>query len=292
MPVLTDLLAGLMPAFMLRALLAGMALALVTGPMGCFVVWRRMAYFGDTVAHAALLGVALALALEADLFVGMLAVGVAVALALYLLQDRLALATDTLLGILSHGALAFGIVTIALLPDARFDLMGYLFGDILAVSWAEVGMIWAGALGLLAVLGWLWRPLLAVTVSPDLAAAERLSVLGINARRARLLYVLALALLIALAIRLVGILLITAMLIVPAAAARPFSRTPEAMALLASTVGLLSIGGGLSASYWLDTATGPSVVVVAVLLFIAGHLGLRLWRGLGARPAAHVSSNP
>ena len=256
-----------MDDFIVRALLAGLGVALVAGPMGCFVVWRRMAYFGDTVAHASLLGVAMALMLDANILVGVLAVGSAIALALFLLQDRLALATDTLLGILSHGSLAVGLVAIAMMANVRVDLLGYLFGDILAVGWSDLAVIWGGALVLLGLLAMLWRPLLAVTVSPDIAAAE-----GLPAQRTRLVYVLALAVLIALAMKLIGILLITALLIIPAAAARPFASSPEAMAVLAALIGAVSVGGGVGVSLMLDTPSGPSIVVTAVLLFTLGLL--------------------
>ena len=254
-----------MDDFILRALLAGLGVALIAGPMGCFVVWRRMAYFGDTVAHASLLGVALAIMLEINIFIGVLAIGSLIALTLFILQDRLALATDTLLGILSHASLAFGLVAISMMSNLRVDLLGYLFGDILAVGWLDLAIIWGGAVVLLGLLALMWRPLLAVTVSPDLAAAE-----GLPAQRTRLVYVLALAVLIALAMKLIGILLITALLIIPAAAARPFAGSPEVMAVMAALIGAASVGGGVGASLMLDTPSGPSIVVTAVLLFVLG----------------------
>lgn len=254
-----------MDDFILRALLAGLGVAIIAGPMGCFVVWRRMAYFGDTVAHAALLGVAMALVLQLNILVGVLAVGSAIAVALFLLQDRLALATDTLLGILSHGSLAVGLLAISWMTSLRVDLISYLFGDILAVSWSDLTVIWSGAVVLLALLAFMWRPLLAVTVSPDLAAAE-----GLPTRRTRLAYVLALAVLIALAMKLIGILLITALLIIPAAAVRPFARNPEIMALMAAAAGATAVGSGIGASMLFDTPSGPSIVVAAVVLFALG----------------------
>lgn len=268
-----------MDDFLIRALLAGIGVALVAGPLGCFVVWRRMAYFGDTVAHASLLGVALALILEINLTLGVLAIGSAVAVALFVLQGRLQIATDTLLGILSHSALAIGLVTISLLSNMRIDLLGYLFGDILAVGWSDLAIIWGGAALLLGLIVKLWRPLLAVTVCPDVAAAE-----GLPTQRTRLAYVLALAVLIALSMKLVGILLITSLLIIPAAAARQFARTPEMMALIAVGLGCLSVAGGLGASLTFDTPSGPSIVVAAVVIFM---LGLMVPR----RSAPHSNPN-
>ncbi|MEO0392430.1 MAG: iron chelate uptake ABC transporter family permease subunit [Pseudomonadota bacterium] len=255
----------MMDDFILRALLAGFGVAVIAGPMGCFVVWRRMAYFGDTVAHAALLGVALAILLDVNILAGVLAVGLTIAVALFVLQDRLSLATDTLLGILSHASLALGLLAIAMMTGIRVDLLGYLFGDILTVGWSDLLVIWGGACVLLGLLAIMWRPLLALTVSPDLAAAE-----GVPARRVRLAYVLALAVLIALAMKLIGILLITALLIIPAAAARPFARNPEAMALVAALIGAVSVSGGIGASLAFDTPSGPSIVVTAVVLFALG----------------------
>ncbi|MBV6633767.1 MAG: metal ABC transporter permease [Alphaproteobacteria bacterium] len=254
-----------MDDFLIRALLAGIGVALVAGPMGCFVVWRRMAYFGDTVAHASLLGVGLALILEVDLTLGVLATSCVVATTLFALQGRLQIATDTLLGILSHSALAVGLVAISLLSGLRIDLLSYLFGDILAVAWSDLVVIWGGAALLLGLMIKLWRPLLAITVCPDVAAAE-----GLPAQRTRLVYVLALAVLIALSMKLVGILLITSLLIIPAAAARPFAKSPEMMAMMAAGLGCLSVAGGLGASLTFDTPSGPSIVVAAVTLFILG----------------------
>jgi zinc transport system permease protein len=206
MPVLDD--------FFTRALVAGVGLALTTGPLGCFIVWRRMAYFGDTMAHSALLGVAMALLLEINLMFGVFAVAVLVSLALLLLQRRGALSTDALLGILSHSTLALGLVMVAFMTWVRVDLMSFLFGDILAVSRLDILFIYAGGAIVLGVLAWLWRPLLAATVSEELAEAE-----GMSPERSRLVFMLLMALVIAIAMKIVGILLITSLLIIPAAAA-------------------------------------------------------------------------
>lgn len=251
-----------MDEFLLRALLAGLGVALVAGPLGAFVVWRRMAYFGDTLAHSALLGVALAYLLSIDLNLGVLITCVAVALILLALQRQQRLASDTLLGILAHTALSLGLVTLAFLETLRVDLMGFLFGDILAVGWRDVALIWAGGLVVLGALALLWRPLLAITVHEELAQVE-----GVPVVRVRLALTLLLAVVVALAMKVVGILLITSLLIIPAAAARRFSRTPEAMAALAALAGCLAVAGGLAGSLRLDTPAGPSVVVAAALLF-------------------------
>ncbi len=248
--------------FLIRALVAGVGIALVAGPLGCFIVWRRMAYFGDTMAHSALLGVALGFLLDFHPTLGVLAVTVLIALALLSLQNRPWLATDTALGILSHASLSLGLVVIGLMAWLRLDLMGYLFGDILAVTTGEILWIYLGGAGVLATLLAIWRPLLAATVHEDLARAE-----GVATFRVRLIFMLLIALVIALAMKLVGILLLTALLIIPAAAARRLARAPETMALGAAAVGVVAVVLGLQASLYLDTPSGPSIVLAAALIF-------------------------
>lgn len=263
--------------FFLRALAAGVGLALTTGPLGCFIVWRRMAYFGDTMAHSALLGIALSFLFEINLMVGVFLVAAMVSVALMLLQRRGALPTDALLGILSHSTLAVGLVLVAFMTWVRVDLMGFLFGDILAVTVADLALIWGGGAVILAALAWLWRPLLAATVSAELAEVE-----GLRPERARLAFMLMMALVIAIAMKLVGILLITSLLIIPAATARRFAETPEQMAVLASAIGVLAVAGGLFGSLEFDTPSGPSIVVAALVLFLASLLPLARAQGGGA----------
>ncbi len=249
--------------FFIRAIIAGSGLALTVGPLGCYVVWRRMAYFGDTMAHSALLGVALAFLLNISLIVGVFAVAVTASLVLLALQSRNALPTDALLGILSHSTLALGLVIIAFMTSLRVDLMGFLFGDILAVSRLDIAIIYVGGIVVLAVLIAIWRPLLAATVNIELAQAE-----GLNPERARIIFMLLMASVIAMAMKIVGILLITSLLIIPAAAARRFASTPEQMAVYASLIGALAVAAGLFGSLKFDTPSGPSIVVAALTLFL------------------------
>ena len=248
--------------FFTRALIAGIGLALVTGPLGCFIVWRRMSYFGDTMAHSALLGVALALVLQVDVTLGVFIIAAAVAGALLLLQRRATISTDALLGILSHSALAIGLV-VAFLSGIRVDLMGFLFGDILAVTVTDIAVIWLGGAVILGVLIALWRPLLAATVNADLAEAE-----GMRPEVSRIVLMLLLASVIAIAMKIVGVLLITALLIIPAATARRVSGTPEQMAVIAAVAGAVGVTGGLFGSLRFDTPSGPSIVVAALVLFL------------------------
>ncbi|MFZ5789875.1 MAG: iron chelate uptake ABC transporter family permease subunit [Pseudomonadota bacterium] len=256
-----------MSDFLLRALLGGIGVALVAGPLGCFVVWRRMAFFGDALAHAALLGVALGFLLGIDLELGVLATSLVFAGLLVRLQRQRLVASDTLLAILSYGALSAGLVAIAFMPAMQIDLLSYLFGDILAVGRTDLVWIWGGGLAALAGLLLIWRPLLAITLNEELAAAE-----GVPVERVRLAVMLLVALLVGIAMKIVGILLITALMILPAAAVRPFSRTPEQMAALSSLLGVLSVVGGLGLSLELDAPAGPSVVLVACVFFAAGQI--------------------
>jgi zinc transport system permease protein len=252
--------------FLWRALAAGVGVALVAGPFGSFVIWRRMAYFGDTLAHASLLGVALAFALRVNLAAGVLVVCAAVALLLLALQRRNRLPGDAILGILSHGALSLGLVTVAFLQTLRVDLISYLFGDVLAITRADLFWIYGGGLVTLAALLALWKPLLAMTVHEELARVE-----GVRVDLVQAAFVLLLAVVVALMMKVVGMLLITALLIIPAAAARRFVRSPEAMAVAAALLGCLAVAGGLWGSLRWDTPAGPSVVVAAAALFALGE---------------------
>ncbi len=255
--------------FLVRALLAGTGVALAAGPLGCFVVWRRMAYFGDATAHAALLGVTLALATELPVVAGVTLAALAMALTVSLGAGR-SYAADTLLGVASHAALATGLVALSFMHGVRVDLMAYLFGDILAVTRGDLAVIFTGAGLIIALLAWRWRNLLLATLSEDLAAAA-----GVDPRRERLVLTLALALLVAVALKVVGVLLVTAMLIVPAAAARGFARTPESMAAGAVAVGMVAAVAGLAGSWRLDTPAGPSIVVAAVVVLVAINAVIR-----------------
>lgn len=251
--------------FFLRAILAGVGLALTTGPLGCFVIWRRMAYFGDTMAHSALLGVALSLLFSLNLMVSVFLVAAIVSLVLLVLQKRQALSADALLGILSHSTLAIGLVLVAFMSWVRIDLIAFLFGDILAVTTTDIAVIWGGGALVVALIALLWGPLLAATVNAELAEAE-----GLHPERARLAFMLLMALVIAIAMKIVGIMLITSLLIIPAAAAQRHARTPEQMAIGASFLGMLAVAAGLSLSWFQDTPAGPSIVVSAAAIFLAG----------------------
>lgn len=253
-----------MDDFLIRALLAGLGVALAAGPLGCFVVWRRMAYFGDALAHSALLGVALAAALQVNLLLGVVAFSLVLAAGLVALERQRLLATDTLLGILAHGGLALGLIALSFLDTVRIDLLSLLFGDILAATRADLALIALMLVVVLGALAALWRPLLAATVQAELAAVE-----GVRVGGAKLAFTLLLAALVGVGMKVVGVMLIVALLIVPAAAARRLARTPEQMAAGASALGALSVALGLWGSMTWDVPSGPAIVTAAILLFAA-----------------------
>ena len=250
--------------FLMRALLAGLGLAIVAAPLGCFVVWRRMAYYGETVAQAGLIGIAAGLALSLNLTASVLVVTLVVSALLVLLSRQQLVPFDSLLGLLAHAALAVGVIAASLVRGPQLDLMAFLFGDIFAITSTDLRWIYIGGAVALGALVFVWRPLLALSVHEDLAAAE-----GVPTDRVKLMFVLILALVVAIAIKIVGVLLTIAFLIMPAAAARPLSETPEQMALIAAIFGALSVALGLFVSVTFDTPGGPSIVLMLALFFAA-----------------------
>ena len=271
--------------FFIRAVIGGIGVALVAGPVGCFIIWRRLAYFGDTLSHSALLGVAMALLLETNVTIAVFLVSVVASLLLLVLQRRAALSSDALLGLLAHSTLAVGLVVLAFMTWVRVDLMGFLFGDILAMTKIDLAVIWGGGAAVLAVLRHIWRPLFAATVNHDLATAE-----GMRPDLVNIIFMILVAAVIAVSMKLVGVLLITALLIIPAATARRFSASPEQMAVIAALVGMASVWIGLEGSLKWDTPAGPSIVVAALICFVISIFP-RPWRRKVARPENLNSGN-
>ncbi|WP_367680182.1 zinc ABC transporter permease subunit ZnuB [Candidatus Fukatsuia anoeciicola] len=243
--------------------LTGILLAVAAGPLGSFVVWRRMSYFGDTLAHASLLGVAFGLLLNINVFYTVIIITLVLALALVWLEYKLQLAIDTLLGILAHSTLSLGLVVVSLMSNMRVDFMTYLFGDLLSATFGDVWLIANGVVIVLALLYWQWPALLSITISPELAHVD-----GVNLKRTKVLLMLITALTIGLSMKFIGVLIITSLLLIPTAAARRFARTPEQMAGIAILIGILSVSGGLAFSACYDTPAGPSVVLCATIIFI------------------------
>ena len=257
--------------FFIRALVAGVGIAIVVGPLGCFVIWRRLSYFGDTLSHSALLGVTLAYSFSLNISLSVFIVSAVVALLLINLQKRTKLAGDSLLGLLAHSTLAIGLVLIGFLSYIRFDLMGLLFGDILAVTIEDIALVWVGGFVILGILYFIWKSLFSATVNYDLSAAE-----GMKPEVSNFIFTLLLAGVIALSIKMIGALLITGLLLIPAATARNISNSPNQMVFLATLVGIISVIAGLFTSLELNTSSGPTIIVVALILFIVSLVPLEI----------------
>jgi|TARA_B100001093_G_C26830113_1_gene1015730 zinc transport system permease protein len=248
--------------FFIRALIAGIGIAIVTGPLGCFIIWRRLSFFGDTLSHSALLGVTIAFFFDLNIAFVVFLISSALALILIKLQKTTKLPGDALLGLLAHSSLAVGLVVIGFLASIRFDIMGLLFGDILAVNEIDLLIIWIGGALILLILKIIWKPLFASTVNHELAEAE-----GMNPDKVNAIFTVLLAAIIAISIKIVGLLLITGMLIMPAAMARNISNNPLQMVKLSIVGGLLSVIIGLFSSLQINTPSGPSIITAALLLF-------------------------
>ena len=245
------------------AWLTGILLSLITAPLGAFVVWRKMAYFGDTLAHSALLGVALGLFFNINPYLAILLLVLLLAIGMVWLENHSQFSVDTILGIIAHSCLSLGVVTVGLLNNVRVDLMAYLFGDLLAMHYDDLIYIGCGVIFVLAMLCYWWKPLISTTVSPELAQVE-----GVNIRKMRFILMILTALTIALSMKFVGALIITSLLIIPAATARRFASTPENMVFIAIIVSMIAVSLGLTLSAFYDTAAGPSVVISSSALFL------------------------
>ena len=256
--------------FIVRAFAAGIGLAFITGPLGCFIVWRRLSYFGDTIAHTALLGVVIAYALDFNIIIAVFVVSCLLALSLLFLQRRTNLPDDALLGLLAHSVLAIGLVLLGILSFIRIDLMGLLFGDILSVNVTDLLFVWIGGGIVLIVLILIWRPLFAGTVNLELAKAE-----GLNPDLANAIFTLLIASVIAISIKIVGILLITGLLIIPASASRNLSSTPIQMAIISCIIGVASVVLGIQTSMIWNTPTGPTILTITLGVFILTLLPLK-----------------
>lgn len=257
----------MIPEFMVSAGLAGVMLAMMTGPLGALIVWRRMAYFGEAMAHATMLGIGLSLMMGINPALGVSALCLLLALLLARLQPQRLLASDTLLGIVSHGSLALGLLLVSLSAEPRMNLEAFLFGDLLSLTHPDLLKIGILATGVLTALALSWSSLVSITVQDELAQIE-----GVRVGLMNTLFLCLVAITIALGIQLLGVILITAMLIMPAATARRVSRSPEQMALLAVAVGCAGVVAGLALSWFADTPTGPSIISANLMLFSLGWL--------------------
>jgi zinc transport system permease protein len=259
---ITAMKATPMDDFLWRATAGAALLGAAAGPIGCFVLWRRMAYLGESVAHMGLLGAAIGLLIGVSPLIGVGVLAIVAAL-LMARADNGLIPAGSFVGIVGHAGLALGFILLATMETVRTDLLGYLFGDVLALSNQDIlSIAIAGALVVLGTI-FFWRAWLMTTVNADIARAE-----GRTNRFAEVAFLILVAILVAVGLRVVGALLIVALIIVPPAAARTLSRTPEAMALLAALIGAMSAPLGVAASYWKDIPTGPSIVLAAIAIFL------------------------
>ncbi|WP_423910075.1 metal ABC transporter permease [Candidatus Spongiihabitans sp.] len=252
-----------MDEFLVRALVGGIGVAIICGPLGCLVVWQRMSYFGAALSHAALLGIVLGLYFEINLYLSILLICIIVSCLMMLMNRYKDLSSDTAMGILAHASLALGILMLGLMPALRMDLMGYLFGDILSISWLDIVWIYIGGGLVMSILFWIWPPILSLIIQRDLALVD-----GIDENKIRLAFLVLLSFVVAISMQIVGILLIVSLLIIPAATARRFATSPEQMALFAMLIGTLAVVSGLVISLYWDTPTGPSIVAGASAIFM------------------------
>ncbi|AHA27606.1 metal ABC transporter permease [Candidatus Liberibacter americanus] len=253
--------------FLTRALLAGVGIVLSTGPLGCFIIWQRIAYFGDTIAHSALLGVAISLMFEIPLPICVFIIASSASLLLIKIQKNENLSYDSILGVIAHSTLSLGLIILSFIDWVRTDLNIFLFGDILAVNINDIILIWSVGILNILVLITIWKPLLATTINHELAKAE-----GINTEKNKIIFTLITSLMISISIKVVGITLVTSLLILPATTARRFSKSPESMVVISTIIGILGIIVGLYGSLVFDTPSGPSIIIATMIFFILSHI--------------------
>ena len=254
----------------LRPLAAGIALAVLGAPLGCLVVWRRVAFFGETLAHVALPGIAVALLLGLPPFAGALTAALITAALFALLEGELPAQTDSLLATLAHVGLSAGLIVLAVSGRIRIDPMALLVGDILALSPADAAITLGLAAAGLLLIARTWRSLVFIALHRDLAQVS-----GIPARAFDLAFLAGLSAYVALATRLVGVLLVTSLLVIPAFAAQARARTPEGAAVIAAALAAGAVAVGLTLSFLWDWPSGPAVVVAAGAAFALCRIPFR-----------------
>jgi zinc transport system permease protein len=256
-----------MEDFILRALIGALGISIVAGSLGCFVIWKRMSYFSESISHSALLGVSLGLASGLGIHIGLVVTGVIFASLIVVLQQKQILSNDAILGIFSHLALSLGIVVLSIVGGANTDYFSLLFGDILSVTNQDIVWIYTILVVIAGLLIVFWQRLLLITLNEELAVSQ-----GLNRTAYQLLFMLMIALTVSVSVQIVGVLLITSLLIIPPAVARMFARTPQAMAFQSIAVSIVAVLLGLSASLFYDLATGPMIVIALGALFVVSQL--------------------
>lgn len=264
--------------FMVRALLSALLLGPLCGLLGVFVIARRMAFFSDTISHAALAGVALGFWWGLDPGWPMLLFSLLVAGGMMWLKENTQLLTDTIMALLLSGSVAFGIVLLSVLKGTPSLVHGYLFGDILAIGNQEVWMAAGLFLVIVPVLFFHLPPLTLVTVESDLAHVS-----GLRVRTWNYMFVLVLTLTVAVTIRLLGIILVTSLLVIPPAAARNLSGNLRQQLLFSMGLGLVGGISGTILSYQFDLPCGPTIVLSSIGLFFLSLPGGWLLRNLSTQ---------
>lgn len=250
--------------FLVRSVIAGLIMVAIAAPMGCLMVWQRLAFLSDTLGHAAVMGVGLGLLLEVTPVFGVLAVALLIVYSLNRVNSLNSALSETTLAIISHTGLAGGIILVGLLPAQSVNLEAILFGDLLATTRADLVRLLITTVVLLLLLLHHWRSFVAVSVSREIAQAE-----GIQVRKVQFLMYIMIALLVAVMMKVMGVLLIAAMLVIPTTSARLFSRSPEQMVAVSALYGLAALAGGIGSSFQFDWQTGPAIAVSATLLLLA-----------------------
>ena len=246
---------------LLPAWTMGTLLVFLTAPLGCLMLWRRMSFFADTMAHGTLLGVAIAGALSLPLWLGVSFLAFLLVAILWALHDP-RLPNDALLALCSATLLCSGLLFIQHIPSLRPELLSYLFGDLLQISWSDLPMFAIVIIAALAVLYKNWQAQIQIAIDPDMAVSE-----GVNAKWQRLVFMLLLALFTVLALRAVGSLLMGALLVIPALTARLLANSPKQMVVWAFVIAQIGISVGLWSSAGLDTSTGLTIVLTMAILF-------------------------
>ena len=249
--------------FLVRSVIAGLIMVTIAAPMGCLMVWQRLAFLSDTLGHAAVMGVGLGLLLEVTPIFGVLAVALLIVFALNRVNSFNTALSETTLAIISNPGLAGGIILVGLLPAQSVNLEAILFGDLLATTTGDLIRLLVSTVLLLLVLQHYWQSFVAVSVSREIAQAE-----GIEVRKVQFLMYIMIALLVAVMMKVMGVLLIAAMLVIPTTSARLFSRSPEQMVAVSALYGLGALAGGISSSFQFDWQTGPAIVVSATILLL------------------------
>lgn len=253
----------------LHAFFAGSLFAVMAGPLGSMVIWRRLAFFGDTIAHAALLGIALSLIMHLPATMGVLIVSLTLAITLVIFTAKKFLAPDTLLAIFAHASLGFGLVALSFSSALQIQYNQYLFGDVLSIDVRDLVTLAIGVVIVLTTIWYFWHDLLTTTISEELAISE-----GIHVTRVKIIFMILLALCITVALKIIGALLITALLIIPAAAARFISTSPLQMMVKAVFAGIISVAIGLASSLYFDFPTTPAIVCGAFIVFMVTQIGI------------------